>query len=175
MQGKIQETIRISFNLNLTVLVESKVEDDVETLNLRIIMKVVSKAIQTPTRWSGTCVLKTPSQKWENSFVARLTASGFRKYRIWSFMKLVQDRLDRIKSLLSKITFLTKVRVCYKYCIYRKNDAFVAKIGNRKVGNMHLTKFFVGIYNCNSAIKVISIDSGPQSQVIRPGGGGRCT
>ena len=84
----------------------------------------------------------------------------------------MQDRLDRIKSLLSKITFLTKVRVCYKYCIYRKNDAFVAKIGNRKVGNMHLTKFFVGIYNCNSAIKVISIDSGPQSQVIRPGGGG---
>ena len=79
VQGKIQETIRISFNLNLTVLVESKVEDDVETLNLRIIMKVVSKAIQTPTRWSGTCVLKTPSEKWENSFVGRLTASGFRK------------------------------------------------------------------------------------------------
>ena len=62
VQGKIQETIRISFNLNLTVLVESKVEDDVETLNLRVIMKVVSKAIQTPTRWSGTCVLKTPSE-----------------------------------------------------------------------------------------------------------------
>ena len=80
VQGKIQETIRISFNLNLTVLVESKVEDDVETLNLRIIMKVVSKAIQTPTRWSGTCVLKTPSEKWENSFVGRLTASGFRKW-----------------------------------------------------------------------------------------------
>ena len=79
VQGKIQETIRISFNLNLTVLVESKVEDDVETLNLRIIMKVVSKAIQTPTRWSGTCVLKTPPEKWENSFVGRLTASGFRK------------------------------------------------------------------------------------------------
>ena len=44
MQGKIQETIRKSFNLNLTVLVESKVEDDVETLNLKVIMKVVSKA-----------------------------------------------------------------------------------------------------------------------------------
>ena len=67
VQGKIQETIRISFNLNLTVLVESKVEDDVETLNLRVIMKVVSKAIQTPTSWSGTCVLKTPSEKWKIS------------------------------------------------------------------------------------------------------------
>ena len=44
MQGKIQETIRISFNLKLTVLVESRVEDDVVTLNLRVIMKVVSKA-----------------------------------------------------------------------------------------------------------------------------------
>ena len=94
VQGKIQETIRISFNLNLTVLVESKVEDDVETLNLRIIMKVVSKAIQTPTRWSGTCVLKTPSEKWENSFVGCLTASGFRKCSIWSFMELVRDGLD---------------------------------------------------------------------------------
>ena len=48
MQGKIQETIRISFNLKLTVLVESRVEDDVVTLNLRVIMKVVSKAIQIP-------------------------------------------------------------------------------------------------------------------------------
>ena len=98
MQGKIQETIRISFNLNLTVLVESKVEDDVETLNLRVIMKVVSKAIQTPTSWSGTCVLKTPSEKWESSFVECLTASGFRKCSIWSFMELVQDGLDGMRS-----------------------------------------------------------------------------